>query len=277
LDFYKKTVLLIAGSTLLRMTIAGFLELGNDEVYYQTYAQHLQWSYFDHPPMVAWMIRMTTFNLQGDSEFFIRLGSVLFAAAGTWLIFKIGMRVKNEYAGFIAAILYTTSFYTSVISGIFVLPDSPQVFFWLLGIYCMIRVLDSDSSVSKQSFYWMLLGITTGLCIMSKVHGIFLCLGFGAYIVFYRKDLLKSRGFWISCLIAAIVISPIFFWNFSNHFITYTYHRGRFGFLGNRPDPDRLIQQVLGSVFYSNPVNFIIYVLAVWAFWKHYYYGSAFL
>jgi hypothetical protein len=268
LNFYKKTVLLIAGSTLLRMAIAGFLELGNDEVYYQAYARHLQWSYFDHPPMVAWMIRITTFNLHVDSELFIRLGSVLFAAAGTWLIFKIGTLVKNEYTGFISAILYTNSFYTSVISGIFVLPDSPQVFFWLLGIYCMIRVLNSESPLRKQLLYWLLLGISLGLCIMSKVHGIFLWLGFGAYIVFHRKDLLKSPGFWISGLITLFFISPIFFWNFSNHFITYTYHRGRIGFLGGRPDPDRLMQQVLGSVFYSNPVNFIIYVLAVWAVWK---------
>lgn len=269
MNFYKKTVLLIAASTLLRMAIGGFLELGNDEVYYQTYAQHLQWCYFDHPPMVAWMIRITTFNLHVRSEFFIRLGSILFAAAGTWLIFRMATLIKNEYAGFIAAILYTCSFYTSVIAGIFVLPDSPQVFFWLLGIYCMIRVLDSDSPVRKQLFYWILLGITAGLCIMSKVHGIFLWLGFGAYIVFHRKDLLKSWRFWLSGLITVVVISPIYFWNFSNHFITYTYHRGRIGFLGSRPDFDRLMQQVLGSVFYSNPVNFIIYVLALWAVWKH--------
>ncbi len=268
MNFYKKTLLLIVGSTLLRIAIAGLLELGNDEVYYQTYAQHLQWSYFDHPPMVAWMIRMTTFNLHADSEFFIRLGSILFAAAGTWLIFKIGARIKNEYAGFIAAILYTGSFYTSVIAGIFVLPDSPQVFFWLLGIYCMVRVLDSGHSVHKQLLYWILLGVTMGLCILSKVHGIFLGLGFGAYIVFHRSDILKTPGFWISCLITLVFISPIFFWNFSNHFITYTYHRGRIGFLNSPPDPDRLMQQVFGSVFYSNPVNFIIYVLAVWAVWK---------
>ncbi len=63
LNFNKKIWLLIILSSLLRIWVAASLELGNDEVYYQTYAQHLQWNYFDHPPMVAVLIRLFTFNL----------------------------------------------------------------------------------------------------------------------------------------------------------------------------------------------------------------------
>jgi len=55
------------------MLVAYSLELGNDEVYYQTYAQHLQWNYFDHPPMVALLIRLSTINLFFHNEFFVPL------------------------------------------------------------------------------------------------------------------------------------------------------------------------------------------------------------
>ena len=268
LNYKKRIVFLIICSSLLRMAVAGSLELGNDEAYYQTYAQHLQWNYFDHPPMVALLIRLTTFNLSHAHEFFIRLGAIICAAAGTWLIFKIGFQLKNEHTGWIAALLYTASFYTSVIAGIFILPDSPQVIFWLLAMYYMICILDENITVPKQSLYFIFMGISTGLCIMSKLHGVFLFFGFLAYIIFHRIDLLKSTMLWISVIIIILIISPIFFWNLGNHFITYTYHQGRIGFWGNRPDMGHLLQQVLGSVFYNNPVNFVIYIFTVYALIK---------
>ena len=146
-------------SSLLRMVVAGSLELGNDEVYYQTYALHLQWNYFDHPPMVALLIRLSTANLCFQHEFFIRLGPILCAAAGTWLIFIIGRRIGNTKTGWIAAILYNTSFYTSVIAGTFILPDSPQVLCWLMSMYFMIRILESNSADKNRSvffIYWVL-------------------------------------------------------------------------------------------------------------------------
>src|SRR5882757_7922602 len=119
----RKILLLIVLSSLIRLIVAGSIELGNDEVYYQAYARHLQWCYFDHPPMVAWIIRLTTANLFLHQELFIRLGPIVCAAIGTALIYLIGKKIKNEITGLIAAVLYTTSFYTSVIAGIFILPD----------------------------------------------------------------------------------------------------------------------------------------------------------
>jgi hypothetical protein len=95
LNYYQKTGLLIVLGSLLRLWVAASLELGNDEVYYQTYALHLQWNYFDHPPMLALLIRLTTGNLFLNQEFFIRLGPVLCAAAGTWLIFISGRRING--------------------------------------------------------------------------------------------------------------------------------------------------------------------------------------
>jgi len=110
-EFRKKILLLILLSLLVRSTIAGFLEFGNDEVYYWTYAQHLAWNYFDHPPMVALLIRLTTINLHFQYEFFVRLGPILCAAFNTWLVFLIGNKIETRKPGWYAALLYTSSFY----------------------------------------------------------------------------------------------------------------------------------------------------------------------
>ena len=87
MSYKRKTLLLIAIGTLVRCLVACTIELGNDEVYYRMYAQYLQWNYFDHPPVVGWLIRTTTANLLLDSEFFIRLGAIVSAAITTWIFF----------------------------------------------------------------------------------------------------------------------------------------------------------------------------------------------
>ena len=80
---------LLAISTIVRTVLAAWLEFGNDEVYYWTYALYPDWSHFDHPPMVGWAIQLFSLNLLLDNELFIRLASVVFMTANTYIIFRI--------------------------------------------------------------------------------------------------------------------------------------------------------------------------------------------
>src|SRR5579885_2262209 len=139
--YTKKLFWLILIATVIRSVIAATTELGNDEVYYWTYSQHLQWNYFDHPPMIALLIRLTTLNLSLQQfEFFIRLGAILCSALATYYFFRTGSTLLNEKAGFVAALLYTSSLYASVIAGIFILPDSPQMLFWVSSLYVLSKM-----------------------------------------------------------------------------------------------------------------------------------------
>jgi len=262
--FKSKLHILIASSTIIRLLIACSLELGNDESYYRGYALHLQWNYFDHPPLVALLIRATTLIGLLNHELFFRLGSVLCAAVNTYLIYAIAKKIAGERSAWFAACLFTFSFYSSIIAGTFILPDAPQLVFWLLSIWFMILITAGNPSIRN----WILLGVCMGCCIMSKVHGIFLWVGFGGYILFGRRDLLRTPYLYISLLITLVIISPIYFWNLSNHFITYTYHKSRFGIFSKKPDLDDLLQQVFGSIFYNNPVNYFVYVLTIISLWK---------
>src|SRR5947209_3867599 len=106
---------LIIASLCLRIIVAYTTELTNEEVYYYTYALHLQWNYFDHPSGVAVLIRLSTLNLLFKNELFIRLGAIVCAATGTWLSYKTGKLIANERTGFYAAVLYNTSIYSSII------------------------------------------------------------------------------------------------------------------------------------------------------------------
>lgn len=260
--YRNKLYLLIILSTLVRCIVAVSTELGNDEVYYLTYARHLQWNYFDHPPMVALLIRLTTFNLLFTGEFFVRLGPILLAAANTILIFRIAAKLKNKETGFLAALLFTASPYCSIIAGTFILPDSPQFFFYILAVKLLLSICSETAGKKEQSIQLLLFGLISGLCIMSKVHGIFLWAGFGGYIIFHKRGLFKHGSLYFAAVIAAAVISPILIWNIQNHFVTYNFHSSRV-VAENGLHPDSFIRELLGGILYNNPLNYLLYILTV--------------
>ena len=220
--------LLIVISFLIRIILAAFLEFGNDEVYYYTYALHLQSNYFDHPPGVAVLILITTLNLWLHDEVFVRLGSIIFATIGTILSYRIGCLIKNERTGFFAAVLYNSSIYSSIIAGVFILPDSPQLVFWLWSLLLGLKiVLQSQTHQQPPIKIWIFFGIVTGLCMLCKVHGIFLWFGVGIYALFIQRKLLSKPGIYIAVVISVLVFSPVIYWNFVNDFVTWNFHSSR--------------------------------------------------
>ncbi len=269
----KKLFWLIAIATFVRIIIAVTLNLGNDEVYYVTYAQHLQWNYFDHPPMVALLIRLTTFNLYFNSEFFIRLGPIILAALNTALIFNCAKKIKDEQAGFIAALLFTASPYCSIIAGTFILPDAPQLFFWISSVFLLINILLKRQSCKKINIQLLWFGLIVGLCIMSKIHGIFIWIGFCVYILFNKRYLLKNIYLYTAAIITAIIIAPILIWNIDNNFITYTFHSDRV-IVKDGLHIDSFLQEFLGGIFYNNPFNYFLIAIALFSLFTNKYFIS---
>lgn len=262
MNYKKKTLLLIGIATLLRCIAAGSIELGNDEVYYRMYAQHLQWNYFDHPPMVGWLIRFTTANLFLDNEFFIRLGAITSAAITTWLLFLSGEKISNEYTGFLAAAIYTATIYGSIIAGTFILPDSPQMVCWVAGLYLLIDIAKykSINTLKKRKVLWF--GAFMGIGMLCKIHTSFLWLGFLLYILLYNRQWLKQPVLYLSGIITLLFFYPVIQWNFNNHFVTYLYHSNRVNVSEGGIDFNSFLTFTAGQVFYYNPIIFVFIILA---------------
>lgn len=250
---------LLAISAIIRGIAAASIEFGNDEVYYWTYALYPDWSHFDHPPMVGWVIQLFSLNLLFDSEFVIRLASVVFMTANTYIIFRIGKDIKNAQAGLYAALLYTASIYAFVITGVFILPDTPLMLFWLLAVWMALK------SEKKQNF--LLFGLFAGLAMLSKYSGIFLWVGMMLYILIFNRKQLKSPYLYLSLLISAICCLPILYWNYQNGFISFSFHGDRVSLFA-KPNMSYFGTELAGESLYNNPVNFVLAVIAVVAAFK---------
>jgi len=259
----RAILVLLLCSFILRAFIAGFIELGNDEVYYWTYAKFPDWSHFDHPPMVGWVIQLFTLNLRFDDEFFLRLGAVVFGTINTGLIFLIGRKIKDSLTGFYAALLFTASIYCFIVAGIFILPDTPQVLFWLLSLWLLVDCLPDKDLTKSSRIKLLLAGVTVGLAMLSKYHSVFLIAGVLLYMLFYNRKWFRAKETYLAFLIALALFAPVIIWNYQNSFISFTFHEGRVGHTGMRIRWDYFGTELLGQFFYSNPVNFIIILFSL--------------
>jgi 4-amino-4-deoxy-L-arabinose transferase-like glycosyltransferase len=253
---------LIAVSTFIRGYTASVLELGIDEVYYVNYARFFSLSYFDHPPLVGWVIRFFTLDLLMTSELYIRLGAVFCGSIGIFLMYRIGESIRDERAGLIAAFIYASSLYPGVISGLFILPDTPQSVFWLGAMWLFLEAFQGSPKNHGRHIIWA--GVLTGLAIYSKYHAVFLWVGAGGYILFYKKEWLKTSSLYISIGLSMIPVALIFIWNATNDFISFTFHEDRVSFF-TALNPESFFQELLGEFFYQNPILFILYL---WTFFQ---------
>ena len=249
--------ILLAVSAIIRACLAGWIELGTDEAYYWTFAKYPDWSHFDHPGMVGWVIQLFSLNLLFDNEFFLRLASVVFMTLNTWIMYRIGKEIKDESTGLCAALFYTASIYAFVITGVFILPDTPLSLFWLLAFRLFIRYLRHDSN-------WSLLGagLSIGLAILSKYTGVFLWAGFLLYLLFFDRKRFKNPILYLSLLITAACCLPIVYWNLQNDFISFKFHGDRVS-LFDKPNLFSFLTELSGEFFYNNPMNFAIGIMAV--------------
>ena len=269
IDKYITWLLII--SALVRGFLAAFVEFGNDEVYYWTYVMYPDWSHFDHPGMVGWVMQLFSLNLLFHSEFALRLSSIIFMTIDTYIIYRLGCVVKNKIAGFYAALLYTASLYCFVITGVFILPDTPLMMFTLLAIYCFLLSFRSNVEESRcfkiSNKYLLLGGLFAGLAALSKYSAVFIWSGVGLYLLCYDRKRLKNIYLYLSAMITAVCMLPVLIWNMQNDFISFTFHGDRVSLFGELQPLD-FLTEIVGELAYNNPINYVLIIMALVILWK---------
>ena len=190
----------------------------SQEAYYWTYAQHPDLAYFDHPPMMAWLIWLGTAVL-GDGALGIRLGTWLCGIGTAWL----GMRLLLAMdAGPIAGriwILLSVGIPALAVVRVLANPDPPLTFFMTLSTYAIY------CARSGSGRWWLLAGAAAGAGLLSKYTAAFL-LGSGLLLLVFDPDYRRQlRGPWIylGVVMAAVVFSPVVIWNFGNDFESFRF------------------------------------------------------
>ncbi len=192
---------------------ARFMEILSDETYYKLYSEKLDWGYFDHPPMIAVMVRLSSYFFEGNLGVrFVTVILQLFTLLFIWnTIEKDKPDIKKVYTFFIVcgSIFIFTGY------GVITAPDAPLLFFTALFLYIYKKFIDS-----RKWSVTLLLGLAMAGLVYSKYHAV-LVIGF---TVLSNLNLLKRVRFWIAGLFAILLITPHIFWQFSHDFPSLQYH-----------------------------------------------------
>ena len=247
----RALAILIVVSGLLRLVAAGALGLGNDEASHFLYAVHPDLSYYDHPPMLAW-VETIGLTLSGAvfSRVALRSGFIALFAASTWLMWRIAGRWYGPRAGFFAALALNLTGYYGLAASTFALPDGPLLFFWLLTIDRLSVALEQP----RRTWPWVWVGLAWGGAMLSKYHAIFLPAGMLLFLIVHRplRHWLARPGPYLAVGMGLVVFSPVLVWNASHGWASFLFQGGR-AVAGLVPRPDYLATAMLAQAGYLFP------------------------
>jgi 4-amino-4-deoxy-L-arabinose transferase-like glycosyltransferase len=207
------------GLTFVRLAFIPAIDALPQEAYYFLYSRHLALSYFDHPPVVAYAIRLFS-TLVGPSLWAPRL-TALTLTLGTQLCFlSLARRVLQQQAeATSAAVVFSTTFAISLLS-LISLPDVPLVLFWSLALLGLWGALFEGRATG-----WAWAGLFMGLAFDSKYTGLLLQVGMFAFVIWspeHRKRL-STAGPWVATGLAQLVSLPVYLWNAQHHFVSFAF------------------------------------------------------
>jgi len=234
---HQSVLFLFVGGLLFRAIIAFWLYPTFDEAYYYLYSLHLNWSYFDHPAMVALTTGFGPWLTGEVSQFTIRLGAILCYTGSLVFLYLTSKRLFSAKAAAFTLAIATISPIFQIGFGILSLPDSPLIFFWSASLYCAVaeflrQPLKDEACGSNSyipSYRLAILGILVGLACNSKYHGFILGLGFVGFCLSSppHRVIVRSPWAWLSLGLFMITISPIVLWNMQHDWVSFSFQSER--------------------------------------------------
>ncbi len=197
---------------LLNLLQAGLTELLFDEAYYWYYAQTPAWGYFDHPPMVGWMIGLG--NLLVAGELGVRLLSCLMGTGTLALLWLLIDRTGHrEYLP--QLLVWLLSIVLIHAYGFLSLPDTPLLFFTALFLFVYREFL------RKPGFMIALaMGAVMAALMYSKYHAALVILA----VLASNPALLRNRYAWLALIVSLLAYAPHLNWLYQENFVSVRYH-----------------------------------------------------
>ena len=215
---HRGFLLFITAVAILRLLIAPYVGLGVDEAHYVLYGLNLDWSYFDHPPLVGWTQYIFT-SLFGVNEFGARVAAILIGFFTSLFLYQLIYQIdKNATKSFMAVLALYASFIFNALF-LMLMPDTLLFLLIIPIIFAVIR-LEKESSTKN----WLLLGILLGLAGLSKYTAVLFIVPIILYLLLKKRyELFYSPKLLLGAAIALLIISPVLYWNIKHNWISFTY------------------------------------------------------
>ncbi len=242
---------------LARFVAGALLPLSADEAYYWLWSRHLDWGYYDHPPLIAFAIRAGTATF-GETAFGVRLAGLLASVIASIAVWRAGAVIlKNEKAGGYACLFFNLSLMVAI-EAMAATPDTLALAASAMFVFALAKAEESG-----RGAWWLGAGAAAGIGLLAKYTAFFL--GAGA-LVWLLTDARQRRwllAIWpyAGALLAAILFAPNLWWNQTHHWVTFALQFGR---MGEGHFTLRYLAEFLGAqIGLATPFIFVLAVMGI--------------
>lgn len=219
----------------------------SDEAYYWLWGQHLDWSYYDHPPLQAW-VQGVFAAIFGRSSFTLRLPNLLSNIAFFYTYFLIVRYLHKDLDIRTVALFVLASPLYFIFLGL-AWHDHLLITFSLVSAYLFVRFLDRYL-LDGRGETWRSYGsaIALSLAILSKYNAVFVAIGFFATLISDARlrSLFRDRRLYIGSAIVLTALIPVLAWNVFNDFQSFRYY------------VDRSVYPVVPGIKFGSFLTFIL-------------------
>ena len=214
----NKAISWVLGFQLFRLILLPFMGLMPQDAYYYLYGQNLSLSYFDHPGMIGYLLRIFS-EIFGQSVFVVKFTDFFITSLTILSFYKLASYFLSKQKLQRAFVLLASTIFISILS-FNSTPDVPLLLFWTLSLICLYKAIFED-----KKLFWILGGIAMGLAFNSKYTALLLQIGLILFVLFSKKQrkLLLSPWLYISLLISVAVTFPVWYWNYQNDFASFAF------------------------------------------------------
>lgn len=251
----RNTIILVGALTLWRLYLSAQLQLHPDEAYYWLWSRHLDVAYFDHPPMVAYFIALTT--LFSNSELWVRLSGSIVSLIVSGLTWRLAMQLFRSVQIAAGSVMLFNAYPLTLLGLTAITPDIPLLLFSSLSVYLFWQIIRSH-----QRRLWYAFGVSLGLALLSKYTAILLvpCL-FGYLVLTEERRWLKTIHPYLSLLVAFFCFLPVLYWNSRHGWVSFAFQL-RNGLGGAGPSLGQVATYLGGQMLLTGPVVWLLGVYA---------------
>jgi lipid A galacturonosyltransferase RgtD len=241
----------IATITLWRLALLPFstAELFVDEAQYWFWGQELDWGYYSKPPLIGWLLRLST-TIGSDAPFWIHAPLALIHAGTSLVVMATGRRLFTNRAGALAGLAFATLPGVALAS-LLVSTDTPMLFFFAAALHAFVRLGE------RSSVPWaLMLGAAIGLGLLSKYAMVYFPVSAAIAALLVPAARIGWRDAGLAGLVALAVVSPNIWWNLSHDLTTLQHTADNADFEGFRLEWAKLLEFWAGQFAVSGPVLF---------------------
>ncbi|WP_250566022.1 ArnT family glycosyltransferase [Adonisia turfae] len=217
---------LVIGSWILRILIAWLLPPGFDEAYYFLYTQHWDWSYFDHPVMVALTTALGPWLTGYISPLTIRLGALILYGLSTGLLYLSGRQLFGEKVGMGAVAIASLCPLFIFSFGLLAAPDNALIFWWSVTMYVAVLEFFPVKGPYQPTAKIALIGLLLGLVCLSKYHGFVLGLSLVGFCLTSTRHRQALVSVWTLAALGlfSLALLPLVYWNLHHDWLSFGFH-----------------------------------------------------